>query len=210
MSQDTGAPKAAKWPESPVVGYDRLYPSDYQEMARESREAVARLAERPQRRDRQKKGQPQLVDVPSTKPAGWTSDCWGTPPEMVREMEAEFGPFELDPCATPETAKAPKFYTVFDNGLLLPWRGRVWLNPPYSDPTPWLQRAVAAQEDGCLVVALLPASTDANWFHDLVLPNAEVRFIRQRVRFIGWRGTPIPSPIAPNLWAIFHPKERHG
>lgn len=165
---------------------------------------------RPQRRDRPKKSQPQLVDVPSTKPAGWTSDCWGTPPEMVREMEAEFGAFELDPCATPETAKAPKFYTVFENGLLQPWHGRVWLNPPYSDPTPWLQRAVAAQEDGCLVVALLPASTDANWFHDLVLPNAEVRFIRQRVRFIGWQGTPIPSPIAPNLWAIFHPSSRGG
>lgn len=176
----------------------------------EKTRALKAPAPRPQRRSVMKPAQEKLVDVAAQKPVGWSSDMWGTPPELVKEMEAEFGPFELDPCAEPQTAKAPRFFTIRENGLTAIWRGRVFLNPPYSNPTPWLQRAVEHAREGNLVVALLPASTDTNWFHDLVLPNAEVRFIRQRVRFIGWRGTPIPSPIAPNLWAIFHPGGQHG
>jgi hypothetical protein len=50
---------------------------------------------------------------------------------------------------------------------------------------------------------LLPASVDTGWFHDLVLPYAEVQFVRGRVRFIGWEGTPIGSPKAPSILAVY-------
>lgn len=129
---------------------------------------------------------------------------------MVRGFEAEFGPFALDPASEPHTAKAPSFYTVKDDGLARLWFGRVWLNPPYSKPRPWLERAYEATSTGeaDLVVALLPASVDTGWFHEAVLPYAELRFIRGRVRFLGWEGTPIPAPKAPSIVAIYRGEGR--
>ncbi len=136
-------------------------------------------------------------------PMGWSSDKWATPPEFVSALETEFGAFDLDPCCEMHTAKAPTFYTA--QGLERPWFGRVWLNPPYSNPSPWLGKAaeVTSNGDAQLVVALLPGATDIGWFHELVLPFAEIRFIRGRIRFHGWMGTPIGGPRWPSLLAIF-------
>jgi phage N-6-adenine-methyltransferase len=61
------------------------------------------------------------------------TDEWSTPPDFFAKVEEEFGPFDLDPCATAENAKAPKFYTKADDGLFKSWAGRVWMNPPYGN-----------------------------------------------------------------------------
>lgn len=140
-----------------------------------------------------------------TRPEWWTSDHWATPPELVEKLAQEFGPFDLDPCCTPATAKAPSFYTPETNGLAQPWHGRVFMNPPYSRPALWTHKALTETECGNarVVVALLPAATDTRWFHDYVYGKAELRFLRGRVRFFGWEGTPIPAPKAPSLVAVY-------
>lgn len=139
------------------------------------------------------------------RPPGWTSDDWATPWQVVDEYVKRFGPFDLDACAQPETAKAPAYYTKAMDGLRLPWIGKVWLNPPYSDPGPWLWKARWEIKKGraSLVVALLPAATDTAWFHDYVLPHAAVEYRRGRIRFLGWEGTPIGSPKSPSIVAIY-------
>lgn len=139
------------------------------------------------------------------RPEWWNSDHWATPWPLVRGLEAEFGAFDLDPCCLPDTAKAPKFFTPEDDGLSKPWHGRVFLNPPYSKPAPWLEKAIHETTAGNaeLVVALIPVSSDTRWFHRLVKGRAEIRFIQGRVKFIGWQRTPIPSPKAPSLCAIY-------
>jgi phage N-6-adenine-methyltransferase len=150
---------------------------------------------------------PDLID----KPEGWTSDKWTTPWPIVNELEQDFGPFDLDPCAEPHTAKAPTYYTIDDNGLTRPWFGRVFINPPYSRIGPWCERAIAETTTPgpvSTVVMLLPVATDTAWFHDLVWPYAELRFKRGRIRFLGWQGTPIPAPRAPSLFAIYHRTEQ--
>lgn len=141
----------------------------------------------------------------TARPSWWTTDDWTTPPAFVRQLEAEFGTFEIDPCATKKTAKAPRFYTIEDDGLHSPWHGRVFLNPPYSAPLPWVRRAARRTNAGTcpLVVALLPCCFDTRWFHEWVLPYAELHFIRGRIRFLGWKGTPIGSPRQPNFLAVY-------
>ena len=57
---------------------------------------------------------------------------WPTPPWLAAQLAAEFGPWDLDPAATAANAKAALYYTVEDDGLAQPWKGRVWLNPPYG------------------------------------------------------------------------------
>lgn len=139
------------------------------------------------------------------KPDWWTSDHWETPPEVVAALEAEHGPFDLDPCCRAKTAKAPAFFTEEQDGLSQPWRGRVFLNPPYSRPAPWLEKAIAETGAGHaqLVVALLPVRTDTRWFHSLVMGQSELWFVMGRIKWLGWQGTPIPRPKDPSMVAVY-------
>jgi ParB family chromosome partitioning protein len=60
---------------------------------------------------------------------------WYTPDYVLGLARAVLGHFDLDPasCAiAQDRVKANKFYTEKENGLLFPWEGKVWCNPPYS------------------------------------------------------------------------------
>jgi len=66
-------------------------------------------------------------------------DEWLTPPQIIKTV----GPFDLDPCAPINRPweMAANHYTVIDNGLNMPWAGRVWCNPPYGTQTGlWLAK----------------------------------------------------------------------
>ena len=73
--------------------------------------------------------------------------------------------FDLDVAANAENAKAPQWYGIADDGLVQPWFGRVWCNPPYSDVRPWVAKA-HDESDRCTRIAmLLPANrTEQAWW----------------------------------------------
>ena len=109
------------------------------------------------------------------------TDEWLTPPEIITAL----GPFDLDPCA-PATRPWPtahEHYTVRDNGLVKPWHGRVWLNPPYGAPKsvgPWMQRMVAHGHG----TALTFARTETELFFETIWKRATaVLFLRGRLHF---------------------------
>ena len=133
-------------------------------------------------------------------PDGWTTDDWGTPPSFVAALEAEFGRFDLDPCATDATAKADRYYTREENGLVQDWSGLVFVNPPYSNVVPWVEKAIAEcrAERACSLL-LLPNNTDTAWFHDLVLRWCSVRFLRGRIAFLGHDGQPVTGNRGGNI-----------
>ena len=115
----------------------------------------------------------------------------------MARLAARWGPFDLDPCATAENAKAPRFYTRADDGLRRPWTGRVFCNPPYGRAiAAWVAKArEAATTTADLVVLLVPARTDTRWCHEHVA-HAEVEFLPGRVRFVGAKaGAPFPSAV---------------
>ena len=51
-----------------------------------------------------------------------TTDLWETPQDFFDKLNDEFH-FNLDPCATSENAKCPKYYTKEDDGLSKNWGG---------------------------------------------------------------------------------------
>jgi len=105
-------------------------------------------------------------------------DEWLTPPWIIERL----GPFDLDPCSPVRRPWdiARTHYTIEDNGLLKEWMGFVWLNPPYSNLIPFLQRMVE-HDNG---IALLYARTDTEWFHRYVFDRArEMFFLKGRLRF---------------------------
>jgi len=135
------------------------------------------------------------VALPGFTQDEWTNDDWATPWDLIRQLEAEFGPFELDPCATERTAKAPRWFEKSIDGLQQPWAGRVFCNPPYSNVGAWLRKARQSAAEGALVVCLIPAHTGRDYWHEDVDGVAEVRFLRGRVRFTGPLGLPGHAPF---------------
>ena len=137
------------------------------------------------------------------------TDEWATPQSHFAKWNEEFGPFDLDPCATAENAKAAQFYTKELNGLSQNWdticaapdsdataSPRIWCNPPYGRGIgAWVRKAALCRAN--LVVMLLPARTDTRWWHDYVIPySSEIRFIRGRLKFGGAKNSaPFPSAL---------------
>lgn len=118
---------------------------------------------------------------------------WLTPPEIIRSL----GDFDLDPCSPIirpwDTAK--RHFTIIDNGLILPWAGRVWLNPPYSTQLPKWMAKMAIHNDG---IALTFARTETEAFQRYVFPIAmSIMFIKGRIKFYTVNGTSGGSATAP-------------
>lgn len=58
---------------------------------------------------------------------------WYTPTPIVESARKVMGRIDLDPASHAEAnerVRARRFYTKRENGLILPWRGRVLCNPP--------------------------------------------------------------------------------
>lgn len=123
------------------------------------------------------------------------TDDWQTPPEFFKKLDRIFG-FTLDPCASASNAKCVRYYTMADDGLSKSWDGeRVFMNPPYGrDIGNWMRKASEAK---ALVVCLVPARTDTQWWHDYVVAaGAHVTYLRGRLKFgRGLAPAPFPSAI---------------
>jgi phage N-6-adenine-methyltransferase len=130
-----------------------------------------------------------------------TTDDWATPQHFFDQVAARFGPFDIDVCASAGNAKAPKFYTREQDGLMQEWRGRCWMNPPYGRAIgAWVRKAYESSLSGCVCVCLLPARTDTAWWHDFVV-RGSVEFIRGRLKF----GASKVSAPFPNALVVFSP-----
>ena len=102
---------------------------------------------------------------------GNTSDDYWTPKWIFDALGIEF---DLDVACPPGGAShtpCKAFYTQETDGLASPWLGNVWMNPPYSKPTPWVDRFLSHGNG----IALLPFTTGKWWFNmwnhaDVVMP----------------------------------------
>jgi len=133
--------------------------------------------------------------------SGW--DAWASPQEFLdRLYEALGAPVDLDPCSPGRTrcrVLAAAHYTEDDDGLRLPWRGRVYMNPPYGrDIGRWTAKARAEVEAGraLVVIGLLPARTDTQWWHRDIAGRAHACLLKGRLAFgDGTRVAPFPSAL---------------
>jgi|15BtaG_2_1085339.scaffolds.fasta_scaffold00008_86 site-specific DNA-methyltransferase (adenine-specific) len=113
------------------------------------------------------------------------SDEWGTPDAFMEVLNQRFGDFTLDPCCTINSAKAPNFITSNENGLTKDWSGNVYMNPPYSSVSKWIDKAIFETASGNTdrVVCLVPARTATKWFYRAAIEASEVLFVHGRLSF---------------------------
>lgn len=110
---------------------------------------------------------------------------WRTPKAFYDGLDAEFH-FDHDPCPYPASL----------DGLVMPWGRRNFVNPPYGRQVgKWVRRGWEVSQEGNLVVMLLASRTDTQWFHDYILGQAEIRFIKGRLHFDGRGPAPFPSMV---------------
>ncbi|HBV3308494.1 TPA: phage N-6-adenine-methyltransferase [Klebsiella pneumoniae] len=142
-------------------------------------------------------------------------DLWRTPPALFACLNAEFC-FQLDAAAAAHNALCRKFITAEQNTLETPWDdylsipGYVWLNPPYSDITPFVKKAAAESINQIGTVMLVPADTSVGWFKEAIQTASEVRFITAgRLAFINpVTGKPVSGNNKGSMLIIWHPYPR--
>lgn len=109
-------------------------------------------------------------------PQTGASDEWYTPRWWYDPLAAIF-PFELDVCASAESAKCARYYDIYANGLIQPWDRPWFCNPPYSNIPPWIGAALRAARAGVPGVMLLPAWTDREWWQDSIEPIRDLPWL---------------------------------
>ena len=142
-------------------------------------------------------------------------DLWRTPPALFASLNAEFC-FQLDAAAAPHNTLCRKFITAEQNTLETPWAdylnvpGYVWLNPPYSDITPFVKKAAAERKNQIGTVMLVPADTSVGWFREAIETASEVRFITAgRLAFINpVTGKPVSGNNKGSMLIIWRPYPR--
>jgi phage N-6-adenine-methyltransferase len=123
------------------------------------------------------------------------NDEYGTPRWLIRRLtDAIGGRFALDPAAGAEPTRiANERYTKAEDGLSQDWTsvdGPIYLNPPYSDPEPWLEqlsRTVdpAASSGPDFAVALTKMDTSTGWFHDHLTDATVLCLLTDRLSYYG-------------------------
>jgi len=119
----------------------------------------------------------KLNKIAKGRDGGEASDHWETPEDLYKSLNMEFN-FDFDPCP---------LHADFD-GLIIEWGDRNFINPPYNrvDKPKFIEKAYQESLKGKLCVMLIPSATGTASFHEIILPNAEIRFLRGRVAFKGY------------------------
>jgi hypothetical protein len=115
---------------------------------------------------------------------------WHTPPQHIELARKVLGEIDLDPAsneAAQETVRATRFFSKGDDGRKQPWSGRVWLNPPYSQPeiADFVNKMVDEVASGNVSAAIVLTnnSTETKWCQTLLRESALVCFPAGRLQF---------------------------
>lgn len=111
------------------------------------------------------------------------SQDWRTPRTIFDGLNEEFH-FAHDPCPS---------QSLID-GLSIEWRSPVFVNPPFSDISQWVEKAWLEYQQGKTVVLLIPSRTDTKWWHKYIMKASEIRFLQGRLKYEGNKSGPAPFP----------------
>jgi hypothetical protein len=90
-------------------------------------------------------------------------------------------------------------FTIEDNSLDKQWQGLIWMNPPYSGVTPWVDKWLEHNNGFCLV----PLASQGKWVNKLWDSNAQLVYMPPNMKFIGGEdGVMITHRWRTALWAI--------
>jgi site-specific DNA-methyltransferase (adenine-specific) len=115
---------------------------------------------------------------------GSENDSVATPVEFYKELNEEFT-FDHDPCPIGGSG-----------GLESSWGKSNYVNPPYSEISKWITKALVELQKGNKSVFLITARTNSAYWRDRIVPNAtEIRLLNTGLIFQGYT-KPFRIPLA--------------
>lgn len=138
-----------------------------------------------------------------------TGDMEGyTPALYVEAARRVMGAINVDPASNDRAqaiVQADTYYTQKESGLDKPWRGAVFLNPPYNSGLieKFIGKLFAEIEAGNTTAAVLLTNnnTDTRWFHDSAVLATAICLTKGRIKFY----KPDSSEVSPtNGQAFFY------
>ena len=135
-------------------------------------------------------------------------DLWRTP-QFVFDFYNERFKFNCDVACSDENRLVNEHWLTVDDDALCHttnWGSVNWCNPPYSDITPWIQKAIEQMKQGKRTVMLLPADTSVKWFK-LAFDNcSECHLISGRLSFLrDDTGEPVNGNNKGSVVFVFDP-----
>ena len=110
--------------------------------------------------------------------------------------------FHLDVCAphngSLHTPAIKWFCICCKDGLQEKWDGLVWMNPPFSKPSIWVEKFIDHNNG----IALLPLSGNSRWWRNLWNTDAEVVMVKPNTGFINTDGEERKIMYGISLWAL--------
>mgnify|MGYP003147802113 CR=1 FL=1 len=106
-----------------------------------------------------------------------------TPKEIWEILSREFN-FTVDACASDKNHLLPRYWTTETDALKQDWDNEiVYCHPMYDSKIPrFIEKSVNSK---CLTVFLLPASTNAEYFHNYLWDAEKYRFKKNiEIRFL--------------------------
>lgn len=95
-------------------------------------------------------------------------DLWRTPKWLVQAIQTVLSlEFEVDVACNKQNALFANYIGVEKDALTCSWGSpgtKAFLNPPYSNITPWIYAAIREQSRGVTTVMLIPQSIDTKWY----------------------------------------------
>jgi len=137
-------------------------------------------------------------------------DHWETPQHFFDLLNDAFC-FDIDVAANRDNRKCEEYFGPDHadperrNALAINWAPfRCWLNPPYSDVTPWLKKAYAESVEGALVVTLVRLDTSTDWWRDWAMKaNKIIYLVGGRIQFEPPRGVRPSSNNGSNVLLVY-------
>lgn len=143
--------------------------------------------------------------MPPQKP-GKSEQSVATPPEFIRAAKRRLGidEFAIDLAADDNNRITHTYYGEDTDSLKQSWLwdGWCWLNPPYTDIKPWVEKAWNESRYGAHIAVLVPAAVGSNWWRNHVEGKAYITYLNGRITFVG-HTTSYPKDLALLLYAPF-------
>lgn len=119
-----------------------------------------------------------------------------TPPAIIEAARRTMGGIDLDPASGAQAnriVRATHYITSIDDGLCMPWSGRVWLNHPFgrNQNGLWIAKLCDLYANGYVKQAccITFACTSEQWFGPLF--DYPMCFLRPRTNYIGPDGATV-------------------